>query len=183
VAIEQAFTAAKLFCGIIYQKSEHFDNTCDLLSQTYSKTIDSVSDVFLFDHSDYYRPEMGANLKRRFVSFAGLEAPDKAYRFKLLSNRCESKFSKNNKRPVNIDPGLLSLHQIVLFSAKNYSHRIACGSGIYAELTLLYKHKRFQPLEWTYPDFKDETLLRYFYALRQTYQEELKHENPQGDRL
>ena len=48
---------------------------------------------------------------------------------------------------------MILLHNLVLYSTKNYAHRIACNKHIYSELTLLFVKKQVKILEWTYPDF------------------------------
>ena len=40
----------------------------------------------------------------------------------------------------NLDPGMLSLHNLVLASTKGFAHRIYMREGIYAELALLFEH-------------------------------------------
>ena len=55
---------------------------------------------------------------------------------------------------MNIDPGYLTLFQLVLASAKPFSHRIYLDRGIWAEVTLLFRDGTFETLPWTYPDYK-----------------------------
>ena len=56
-------------------------------------------------------------------------------------------------RVANIDPGYLEPSKLVLYSTKNFSHRIYVGNGIFAEVTLIYEHGDFKFLPWTYPDY------------------------------
>ena len=51
--------------------------------------------------------------------------------------------TQDGGRRVNLDPGLLSLANLILATTKNRSHRIPLFDGIYAELTLLYAKKQF----------------------------------------
>ena len=37
---------------------------------------------------------------------------------------------------------------------------------LYAELTLLYQRGRYQPLEWTYPDYRDEPVRDFLLDIR-----------------
>ena len=167
------FTPVQLFTGVIYQNQSLFNDICSYLEKNFKMTIESISDVFMFDHSSYYNSEMGDSLKRVFISFDRIVSPDIAYNFKIKSNEIESNFINQTKRQCNIDPGILSLHNIVLFSTKNFSHRIACGQGIYSELTLLYHGQKFKSLEWTYPDFKQLKIQDFFKSLRSNYQNKL----------
>lgn len=132
---------------------------------------DFESGILDFTHTDYYAEEFGSNLKRMFLGFKKLFSLDKLYTIKLKTNSLEKKFSKSGNRTINIDPGYLDISKLVLFSTKDYSHRIYTGKGIYAEVTLFYKNKRFNPWPWTYPDFKTEEYLNIFDSIRELYRE------------
>ncbi|MBH37897.1 GTP-binding protein [bacterium] len=171
---QSPFTKVQLFTGMIYDASMSTSDLFNIVEAPFKASIDSFSDTFDFNHSSYYTAEMGFPLKRLFVSFDRLVSPESAYQYKEISNRIESQFMTHNKRHVNIDPGILSLHNILLFSTKNFSHRIACGQGIYTELTLLYQKGCFKSLDWTYPDFKHSKIQHYFLSLRKRYHTKLQ---------
>ena len=74
---------------------------------------------------------------------------------KLTTNRLEEQWATpEGNRRINIDPGYLCLQHVVLATTKGYTHRPYLRDGIYADLTLIYRDKSFQPLEWTYPDYR-----------------------------
>jgi hypothetical protein len=126
------------------------------------------SEAVPFDQTDYYGPEMGGGLVRQWWVFDAPVMPDALSGLKIWSNAVEEKNqNEKNGRRVNIDPGLITLNSLILASTKNYSHRIYLGQGIYAETTLIYRHNRFQPLEWTYPDYKTEAALAFFGQARE----------------
>jgi hypothetical protein len=106
-----------------------------------------------FDFSDYYAAEMGTGLLRRWTAHGPVD-PGRLAALKRAANRVEAEFSEDGKRRVNIDPGLLSLHSLVLASTKDFAHRVYLGDGVFAEVTLLYRSGRFEPLDWTYPDYR-----------------------------
>jgi hypothetical protein len=56
---------------------------------------------------------------------------------------------------------------LVLASTKDHAHRLYLRDGIYAEVTLAYRAKRWQPLEWTYPDFRRDDFQQFFTACRE----------------
>ncbi|MBE0432955.1 DUF4416 family protein [candidate division WOR-3 bacterium] len=127
-----------------------------------------------FDHTPYYNKEMGDQLTRQWWAFGDLVMPDRLVEFKHRTNATEKKYlNAQGGRHVNIDPGLLSLSNLVLASTKNYAHRICLGQGIYAEVTLLYKHKGFVPLEWTYLDYREASALEFFTRARGILREDL----------
>ncbi len=128
-----------------------------------------------FKHTEYYGHEMGDNLRRQWVAFSVLMIPDALVEFKRRTNEIEKKYlNQNGGRMVNIDPGTVSLCNLILASTKNYSHRIYLGGGIYAEVTLIYKQKQFMPLDWTYPDYREETALDFFTEAREVLKRKLK---------
>lgn len=129
--------------------------------------IDFESPVTDFSYTDYYRNEMGDGLKRQFISFRKPFGLDRIFRVKAATNRIERHFAGKGSRTVNIDPGYVDLAKLVLFSTKDFSHRIYLGSGIYAEITLMYKGGSFNALPWTYPDYRTTGHISAFNAIRE----------------
>ena len=124
--------------------------------------------VYPFTHSDYYSAEMGDALIKRFLLFSNLLPQDRLPQTKLFSNSVEERFmGKDGGRRVNIDPGLLTLHNLVLATAKGYAHRIYLGDGIYGEVTLLYQKSGFAPLPWTYPDYQMPQVIGFMSRVRE----------------
>ena len=71
-------------------------------------------------------------------------------------------------RPLNLDPGYLSLAKLVLASTKDHSHRIYLGQGIYAEITLYYSQQRWQARPWTFADYRRDDYQQFFFQGRAT---------------
>ncbi|MCD6364830.1 MAG: DUF4416 family protein, partial [Planctomycetes bacterium] len=101
---------------------------------------------------------------------------------KLRTNEIESQFadsfaSGGPPRPINLDPGYIDPAKLVLASMKNFSHRIYIGRGVYAEVTLMYRKSRWEPLDWTFPDYAsgryDAFLTGARNLLRQAQREEI----------
>ncbi len=136
-------------------------------------TIDYKSPIMAFSNTDYYREELGDNLKKSFISFKKLINPAKLAKIKIFTNKLEGHFAEQGKRRVNIDPGYLDLAKLVLLSAKDFSHRIALGCGIFAEVTLIFKDKEFRSLEWTYPDYRSQEYLEIFKDIRKIYSQQM----------
>lgn len=132
------------------------------------------SDTAAFYQTDYYASEMGEDLVRQWLVFAPAVAPEGLADLKLWSNAVEERHrSPAGGRLINIDPGLMTLNNLILASTKNYSHRIYLGQGIFAEVTLIYRRGRFQALEWTYPDYKTPAALDFFGQARTMLKEQL----------
>jgi hypothetical protein len=128
--------------------------------------MDFLSEPIPFHYTTYYDEEMGGGIFRQWGSFVRLVQPGSLTDVKLLTNRAEIELSSENKRRVNIDPGILSKERLVLATGKNFTHRIYLRDGIYADLTLIYQKGAFQPLPWTFPDYREARLLHYLAVLR-----------------
>lgn len=135
---------------------------------------DFVSELIPFTYTDYYAGEMGSFLERRLLSFETLIAPDRLPEIKLWTNDLEDRTARDGKRRINIDPGYLSSYHLILATGKGYAHRPCLRDGIYADITLLYREGAFHPLEWTYPDYREERMHEMLRSIRKKYLLQLK---------
>lgn len=148
----------KFFSGIIIAENTDINKVYSLLENTFGN-IDLKSEIIPFNFTDYYEKEMGRNLRRQWVSFEKLIPTESLADIKLAAINIEKELKRTDgTRTVNLDPGYITLYNLILASTKNYSHRIYIGKNIYAEITLIYKSHTFHPLEWTYPDYKENTV-------------------------
>lgn len=139
--------------------------------------IDYESERIGFDKTSYYSEEMGAYLYRKIYSIKELIKREELVGIKIKSNDIELRTSINGKRIYNIDPGYLATEHFVLSTGKGYAHRPYLGKGVYADLTLIYKDKKFNNLEWTYPDYKTPGIQEILNNIRKIYIENLKEVN------
>ncbi len=136
--------------------------------------IDLKSDLYDFDRfTDYYEKEMGRGLKKRFISLYKLIEPEALPEIKVKTNALEQEISGAGQRIVNIDPGYLNLSKVVLATTKDYSHRLYLGQGIFGDLHLVFINKTFQTQPWTYPDYKQPSVIEFFLKLRGAYRKKL----------
>ena len=118
---------------------------------------------------------MGDHLFRHFITFKNLIPIHLLPDIKHSTNRLEERYATPiGNRRLNIDPGYLCLEHVILATTKGYAHRPYLREGIYADLTLIYRNKSFQPLEWTYPDYRQEEVIGLFNQFRKGYVEDLK---------
>lgn len=114
---------------------------------------------------------MGAGLKKQFLVFDGLIDPQQLPKRKLESNRLEEELASSGNfaelRPVNIDPGYLTLTKLVLASAKDRAHRLYMADGIYAEECLYFLDGSWQTRPWTYPDYRRPDFQAFFVEARE----------------
>lgn len=173
MSIPRAPNPAKLIIGLITRDKVLFEPISLELVAEFGP-VDLISGWMSFDYTNYYETEMGRPLFRRMISFAQLIHQEELAKIKLTTNRIEQSYLDNDRRKVNVDPGYLLHERFVLASAKNFSHRIYIGDGIYADLTLIYQRGEFVTLPWTYPDYADEPMLELLTRIRNKYSTDLK---------
>ena len=152
----------------------------DLIEQTVERLslelgpVDLDCEPYPFNHSDYYRVEMGAALIKKLVSFRDLRQSFFLAPFKRRTSACELLHrGPGGGRLVNVDPGYWSDAKLVLASTKNYSHRIEIGRRVFAEVTLMVQKKVLTPLPWTYPDYRSSLVINFFSQVRNRYLEQI----------
>ncbi len=170
MAIPRPPEKALFFSGILAAEPSLLPLAREVLERVFGPAF-MASDVFPFLHTEYYKDELGTNPVRQFLAWPDLYPTEKIADAKLLTNAMEIDLARqigsNLSRPINLDPGYLTLAKLVLASAKNHAHRIHLRDGIYAEITLQYRHGHFHALPWTFPDFADNRYHAYFLGLRE----------------
>ncbi len=162
----------KLFCGILGREMHIIGSALDRLEQL-AGPADYCSLPVRFDFTDYYEAEMGPDLLRVFVSFERPIDPEDLREIKIATNSVEEEIAQRGRldgmarRPVNLDPGFLSLHSIVLASTKNFQHRIPVGKGIYLEQEMFFTRTGARFLPWTYPDYQSPQYVEIFRQIRE----------------
>jgi hypothetical protein len=181
-----AFFPEKLVAGLLLAREIRAADVFARLEEVWGR-IDHLSPASDFPFTDYYAGEMGGGLRRYYLSFETLQDPGLLADFKLKSNSIEEEWraapdspgggeagpprtaEKPPGRRINLDPGLLTLGHLILASTKPADHRVALSRGVYAELTLVYRRGTFEPLPWTYPDFRAPAAVTALSAMRAIY--------------
>ena len=156
------------FVALLYQKEEYYQKALEKCKHKLGPVLDSSQEYNFSKITSYYNSEMGKNLQKRLLVFQEYQNLEDFHKIKLWSNQVEQELSqKRENRKINIDPGYLGLSKLVLFSTKNYSHRIYINDGIYAEVTLIYENGGYKAQSWTYPDYNREATLDFLEESRQ----------------
>jgi len=163
----------KLFTGFFSSDTGIFPEVKKCLEKKFG-TVDLESPAIDFHHTEYYEKEFGKKLKRIFFSFSELQPLEKIYKAKLITGEIEKKFCDAGRRRVNLDPGYIDMAKLVLFTTKDYSHRLYLGENIYGEVTLKFEKGVFAAWPWTYPDYKTREYTDFFMKVRGIYHEALK---------
>ena len=139
-----------------------------------------ASPLFDFKETDYYESTMGAPLQKIFFAFERPFDPAEIAEAKLRTNRLEEEYAEAaghaEPRPLNLDPGYITLGKLVLASTKDYAHRIYLSRGIHAEITLHWRHGGWRPHEWTFTDYRREDYQQFFSQCRELLHQRLQNE-------
>jgi hypothetical protein len=142
------------------------------LSRDYG-AIARCGEPFLFNHTSYYEKPMGRDLWKQLWSFEQLVPEEQLATIKLHTNEIESELAKSDsfldERPLNLDPGLLTLGKFVLATTKDQAHRIYLRHGIYAEVTLRFQDGAYEPWPWTYADYREVSVRATLKEFRDYY--------------
>lgn len=166
----------KLICGLLGGDPDLLRRAKQLLRQTLG-TIDLESEIWPFFQTEYYKEEMGTDLKRQFVSFDKPVPPDAMAGIKHETNAIEERIAEQCgglelTRPVNLDPGYIDLGKLVLATTKDNAHRVYIGQNMYAEVTLRYGAGGWHIWPWTYPDYHQQHYHEFFTRVRERLREQ-----------
>jgi hypothetical protein len=133
---------------------------------------------FDFHHTAYYEPTMGPGLRKCLLVFRDLVPADCLPAVKLHTNALETELAGAGTypepRPLNLDPGLLSLGKFVLATTKDQAHRVYLRDGIFAEVTLRFEAGAFEPWPWTYADYREPAVREFLRGARDYYRGRLR---------
>ncbi len=163
----------KYFAAILFRTPEALDAGKQAIIAAWG-VLDFEGGDHHFDVTTYYEPEMGNPLYRRLVSFEALMPPTFLAKMKLCCNEIEDALARDGKRIVNLDAGYLDHNKVVLASAKGAGQKIYLDNGIYADFVGRYKSGRYQPFDWTFPDFRDGRYDQELLAIRRIYLEQMR---------
>ncbi len=163
----------KALIGVLFQKDEIYQQFLRHL-ETIEVEIELESEIYKFDSTDYYQEEMGSGLYRIFLSLKGLYPVEQSVSLKNETNSLENEWKEAGKRTLNLDPGYLDLHKVVLLSGKEGPQKIYLGGGIWADLNLIRKAGRFEALPWTFPDLRESRYHSFFERVRENLKLDLK---------
>lgn len=164
-----------LFCGLLYDDA-------DLAQLARRRLVQKIGDIVTesavhpFDHTDYYEVEIGENIQRQFLFFSEPVSVERLPDIKRLTNDiehgiCDDLARPRDLRPVNIDPGYITLSKLVLATTKDASHRLYLERGIYGEVTLRFHGGKWTAQPWTYPDYAAATFHPDFTQARESLKE------------
>ena len=149
--------------------------------------VQLVSPVFDFRETDYYHESMGDGLLKQFFVLQHLHDPAGLADWKRQTNQWECSYAKmapgETLRPLNADPGYLTLAKLVLATTKDHAHRLYLRDGIYAEVTLFFHQRQWRPHPWTFPDYARDDYRAFFLDCRDYLRSQLQESGPEARRV
>jgi hypothetical protein len=165
----QPTTPVALVCAVLADSEQTLARAVERLAECFGP-FRAASRTYPFDFSTYYEGEMGSGLLKQLVCFEERVDPSALAAAKQQTIALERAMGRAEgqmvRRRANIDPGLLSIESLVLATTKYSGHRICIAPQLYAELTLLYQKGKYRPLEWTYPDYREDAMQRFLLEMR-----------------
>jgi Domain of unknown function (DUF4416) len=138
-----------------------------------------TSAPFAFTETGYYEPTMGPELLKQFLAFQNPIPPEALATIKLQTNGLEEQLARLRRfpeaRPLNLDPGILTLGKFLLATTKDQQHRIYLRDGIFAEVTLRYQAGAYEPWPWTYADYRRPEVHAFLQLARAYYRDRLRN--------
>ncbi len=158
----------KLFFACTFHNSFNVDEFYEKIEKdsNYGKIYKYSEKSKFSNFSSYYEKEMGKDLNKQIITFDEMFQIENLHRVKIHTNKLEEDHAIDSKRLINIDPGYVTLAKVLLFSTKDNIHRIYINDGIFSEITLKFKDNTFNPLESTYNDYRESSVIEYFNSVR-----------------
>ena len=173
MAPPQTVVHVKLIVAILWTDHEKLVAATRVMSDEWGE-VDFTGPDRPFDSTDYYDREMNGRPQRRLISFQTLVPPESLRAVKLRANAIEDSLAEAGARQVNLDAGYLDHAKIVLGSLKFAGQKIHLGDGVYADLVARFRDGRYQPFEWTFPDFRDGRYDPELTTIRTKYRQQLR---------
>ncbi len=166
----QTPSQGRLIVSVIYNSLDGLADCLKLLERQFGRVQYETTEIECSDNG--YAEEMGRQLSRRFFSFEKLVDRDALPEMKANCHKVERQLGDQvddyTFRTVNVDPGILTAHNLVMSSHREFGHRVYLGKGVFAETSLIYARGRFTQLPWTNADFCHEEAVRLFSECRVT---------------
>jgi hypothetical protein len=156
----------RLIIGVLWNRDEDLETAEDRIEDIFGPVGSRSEKIPFGQYSSYYEKEMGKDIQRCLWSLNLPFQRGALVEAKLATNRIERSIAGSGNRTVNLDPGLLTLEGLSLATTKTYYHRLYLGKGVFGELTLIYRQGGFEPLPWSYPDYRDRWAVEFLEKVR-----------------
>ena len=157
----------KIIVGILAKDTQSVGAVRATLREKFGEE-DLNLEPFPFTFTNYYVKEIGSTPVRAFFSYEKLVDRETIVDIKLWTNDVELEIAEKSGtpglRPVNLDPGYMTLGQFFLATTKR--QRVYMQRGIFVEPTLYFQDGHFHAFDWTYRDYQSERYIEYLEQVR-----------------
>lgn len=158
------------FIAIMFSDDWQLDDVLCRLKSNYGNFLGSGPVFKVSDFTHYYEKEFGTELWKQLFVFEKPRELEHFSQVKVWTNEIEAKLGHSESgrliRTINLDPGYFEPSKLVLYSTKNFSHRIYVGDGIFGEVTMIFEHGHYKFLPWTYPDYSWDENVKFLINMR-----------------
>ena len=158
----------RLVVGLLAKETDWMDRARKALLEKFGEEDASLG-PFPFIWTHYYREELGDSPLRLLLAYEKPIPRESVVDIKLWTNQLELAYANGGLRPVNVDPGYMTLGQFFLATTKDQRQRVYVRDGIYVEPTLYYEKGSWQAFPWTYRDWKSDEYRPFFNVARQRF--------------
>jgi hypothetical protein len=141
--------------AVMYADEATFEKAKSDLVKRYGK-IKVESPVYDFSFTNYYEPEMGSGLKKKFLIFEKQVSKQELADVKFFITDVEKKYSKEDNRIVNIDPGYLSETELQLATFKEKSFKEKIHEKVWVHKVLEFDGNNIKQFFHTFADYRDK---------------------------
>lgn len=171
----------KIIVGVLAKDTQSVEDVRETLRNRFGEEDLNLS-PFPFTFTNYYVDEIGDVPVRAFFSYETLVERTEIVDIKLWTNDIELEIAEKNGtpglRPVNLDPGYMTLGQFFLATTKDQRQRVYMQRGIFVEPTLYFQDGHFHAFEWTYRDYQSEKYIQYLEQVRARLAYQMSTEKP-----
>lgn len=143
----------KLLIAVMYADKEALGKAVIELKNLFGD-IDDESSEYDFNFTAYYEKEMGAGLKKIFISFKKIINNKELSEIRSITGKIEDRFRVNNKRTINIDPGYISEEGVFMASLKQKPFKEDIGNNVFLHKVLGFDNGRVVEFSHTFADYK-----------------------------
>lgn len=153
--------SGKLFFAVMFSDKDFYKKAINDLTKKFGDAEKETFEYNFDKFTDYYEKEMGRNLIKKIIIFKKKIYEKDLIGIKKFIAKIEKKYSVNNKRKINIDPGYIDKNKVVLASSKKKGFKKDFGKGVYAHEILRFENGKAISFWHTFGDYKQGKIKKF----------------------
>lgn len=152
----------KLFLAIMFSTRDIYEKALNDLIEKFGEIKKQSFEYDFTKFTSYYEKEMGKNIIKKIIIFKKHINKEELADIKLFTTEIEEKYSENNKRKINLDPGYLTNKEVVLASfKKGTGYKEQISDKVWVHKVLEFKENKAIEFWHTFPDYKGEEVKEF----------------------